>query len=72
MAHFGIDTSDYSFKYIGSWSKDKEVEQLMNSLEVIKKTSKTLINEIKKNFENELQRTKAVTRTKEQKIELAR
>lgn len=72
LAHFGIDTSDYSFKYIGSWSKDKEVEQLMNSLEVIKKTSKTLINEIKKNFENELQRTKAVTRTKEQKIELAR
>ena len=32
--HFGLDTSDYSFGYVGTWLKDNK--QLMENLDVIK------------------------------------
>lgn len=35
----GLDTSDYSFGYISGWSKDKEVSELKESLDVIKQTA---------------------------------
>ena len=37
--HYGIDTSDYSFGYIAGWSKDKEVSELKENLEIIKATA---------------------------------
>ena len=30
--HFNIDTSSYSFEYIASWSKNKELKELKSSL----------------------------------------
>lgn len=42
--HFGLDTSDYSFGYIGTWLKDNK--QLMDNLDVIKTTSTQMINDI--------------------------
>lgn len=33
----GIDTSDYSFNYLASWSKEKEVKELTNAFNSIKK-----------------------------------
>lgn len=39
---FGIDTSAYSFEYVASWSKNHDVKELMNSLEVIRTTAKHL------------------------------
>lgn len=42
--HFGLDTSDYSFGYVGTWLKDNE--QLMDNLDVIKTTSTQMINDI--------------------------
>ena len=42
----GLDTSDYSFGYISGWSKDKEVSELKESLDVIKQTSDKLSSSI--------------------------
>jgi len=46
----GLDTSDYSFGYISGWSKDKEVSELKESLDLIKETA----DRISTNLENEL------------------
>ena len=44
----GIDTSSYSFGYVGAWSKDKELTQLKSSLDTIQKTAHDLISNIEK------------------------
>lgn len=44
--HFGIDTSDYSLGYVAGWSKDKELEELKSSLEVIHSTAGKIIDAI--------------------------
>lgn len=46
----GLDTSEYSFGYIGGWSKDKEVTELKENLDLIKCTA----DEISKKIEQEL------------------
>ena len=42
----GLDTSNYSFGYISGWSKDKEVSELKESLDVIKQTADKLSSSI--------------------------
>ena len=44
--YLGLDTSDYSFGYIGSWSKDKELSELKESIATIKNTSGQIIKKI--------------------------
>ena len=44
--HYGIDTSDYSFPYVATWSADKEVPELKASLDTIRKTASELIVKI--------------------------
>lgn len=39
----GIDTSDYSFGYIAGWSKDKEIKELKNALDLICDTASSMI-----------------------------
>ena len=56
-----LDTSDYSFRYIASWSKDKEATELKESLEIIK----SIADKISSDIENEL------LAVKEAKIEQA-
>ena len=51
----GLDTSDYSFGYISGWSKDKEVTELKESLDLIKETA----DRISTNFENALTKTQS-------------
>ena len=41
--HFGIDTSEYSFPYVATWSADKEVPELKASLDTIRSCSAKLI-----------------------------
>lgn len=52
--HFGIDTSEYSFPYITSWSQSKDMNELKASLDCISKTAAAFIDSIeqyqKKNF----------------------
>lgn len=42
-SYYGLDTSNYSFGYIASWSSGKNTKELMQSLEVISQTSNNLI-----------------------------
>lgn len=49
----GLDTSDYSFGYISGWSKDKEVTELKESLDLIKETA----DRISMNLEKALAKT---------------
>lgn len=44
--YIGLDTSDYSFGYIGGWSKDKELSELKESLSSIKDTSAQIIKKL--------------------------
>lgn len=43
-----IDTSDYSFKYVASWSTGKTVPELKSSLETIKETAFGLVDRVEK------------------------
>lgn len=43
----GLDTSDYSFGYVAGWSGKKEAKELTDSMEVIKKTAKTIIDALR-------------------------
>ena len=49
-AHYGIDTSDYSFPYVATWSADKEVPELKASLDIIRRTASDLIVKIDDKF----------------------
>ena len=44
--HFGLDTADYSFGYLGSWSSNKELPELKASLQVIRNGALQIINEL--------------------------
>ena len=44
--HYGIDTSDYSFGYLASWSEGKEVPELKASLNTIRQAASDLITKI--------------------------
>lgn len=48
--HFGIDTSDYSFGYVASWSKAKDTPELKASLETIHDTAAELITAISEKY----------------------
>ena len=39
----GLDTSDYSFGYVAGWSSGKEVKELRESMEVIRKTAAAIV-----------------------------
>ena len=43
---FRLDVSDYSLGYVAGWSKDKELSELKDSLEIIHKTSTEIIHAI--------------------------
>ncbi|MDE6388323.1 MAG: ssDNA-binding domain-containing protein [Lachnospiraceae bacterium] len=58
--HYGIDTSDYSFSYVAGWSKEKDVSELKESLDTIRKASSELITDIDKALE-EVTREKGKT-----------
>ena len=46
--HFGIDTADYSFPYVTSWSSGKELDELKASLECISRTAAEMIDSVEK------------------------
>lgn len=61
--HYGIDTDDYSFGYVASWSADKEVPELKASLDTIRRTSCQLIvgiDEIVQNHDQNLEEFKDI------------
>lgn len=46
-AAMGIDTSEYSFGYVASWSNGKETKELNASMDVIRRTAKDMIEALK-------------------------
>ena len=50
-SHYGIDTSDYSFGYIATWSKSKELNELNSSFDRIQKHSSDFIDRLDNNLE---------------------
>lgn len=44
--HYGIDTSEYSFPYIATWSENKELSELNASLQLIRDTAAEFISQI--------------------------
>lgn len=57
-SRFGIDTSDYSFGYIAGWSSGKDLKELRDSMEIIKKTSSLMIRECECAFAKEAEAEK--------------
>lgn len=56
--YFGVDTSEYSFAYIASWSIDEELKTLKASLDVIQKESSAIIKEVDKDLKRDLEAMK--------------
>jgi len=54
--HFGIDTSQSSFGYVASWSKGKDLPELKGSLDIIRKESSAMIQDIEHNLLQKMQR----------------
>jgi hypothetical protein len=48
--HYGLDTSDYSFGYVATWSGDKQLDALKSSLDTIRKEADAIITEVDKHF----------------------
>ena len=46
--YFGIDTSEYSFGYIATWSSNKDCKELEDSLQLISSTSNIIIDKLTK------------------------
>lgn len=63
--HYGINTSDYSFSYVASWSDGKETKELKASLDKIRQTASEFINSIDERLE-------AITADKEQAEEASK
>lgn len=49
-AYYGIATEENSFGYIATWSKDKELTTLKESLETINRTASEIITDIDRNI----------------------
>lgn len=62
-AHFGLDTSDYSFPYIATWNGDRDMKRFRDSMETIRNTSSSIINEIDNRYKK-LTETKTHKRSK--------
>lgn len=51
--HLGLDTSDYSFDYLVSWSSDEQMKELKTALPLIQKTANELIEKLDKALQPE-------------------
>ncbi len=49
--HYGIDTSDYSFTYVAGWSEGKEMSELKESLNTIRRAASEMITAIDEKLE---------------------
>ena len=63
--HFDIDTSDYSFEYIASWSSNAELDILKNSLSIIQETANNIITSIEDKYSDILDLEKSTFITNE-------
>lgn len=48
--YFGLDTSEYSFGYVGGWSAGKELKEFQDKMEVIRKTANSIITSMEEHI----------------------
>lgn len=53
----GLDTSDYSFGYISGWSKDREVTELKENLDLIKTTADKISADLERELSKSIEQT---------------
>ena len=73
--HFGIDTSEYTFGYLASWtSGGQDIEQFTNALERITNEARSLINDIEQVLEKNKQQllSNAPQNKFEERVQLAK
>ena len=51
---FGIETSEYSFEYLASWSSGKDLKELKESFDLIQKTSNKIIEKIENAIQKDI------------------
>lgn len=67
-SHFGLDTGDYSFGYIGTWSSGKELPELKSSLQTIRSEANGIIMEMESHLsEVQKEQEKTISQEKTQK-----
>lgn len=54
LSHFGLDTSDYSFPYIGGWSSSREMKEVKASMDTIRRTASEIIDGIESSMREQL------------------
>lgn len=59
--HYGLDTSDYSFAYVATWSNGKELPELKASLETIRQAASDMILAVDEKMEMELPDKKEIS-----------
>ena len=62
----GLDTSDYSFGYISGWSKDREVTELKENLDLIKTTADKITSDLEKELSKKVDKTEALEEANEE------
>ena len=70
-SHFGLDTGDYSFGYIGTWSSGKELPELKSSLQTIRSAATGIITEIESHLDEiqkEWEQDKTISQGQEQTV----
>ena len=65
----GLDTSDYSFGYILGWSKNREVTELKENLELIKTTADTIATAIEKELYKDRTEVEEIDKTEDLAVE---
>lgn len=66
-SHFGLDTGDYSFGYIGTWSSGKELPELKSSLQTIRAAASGIIKEMESHLaEIQKEQEKTISQEKAQ------
>lgn len=58
--HFGIDSSQYSFGYIGGWASGRELSELKSSLNIIREKASDLIERIENELELMLEKDRII------------
>ena len=62
----GLDTSDYSFGYISGWSKDREVTELKENLDLIKTTADKITSDLEKELSKKVDKTESLEEANEE------
>lgn len=66
--HYGLDTAEYSFPYVAGWSSNKEIPELKESLETIRRAASELIVKIDEKI-SEITHSRDIVKSVENEIE---